>query len=107
MSKSMSRNEAPATTKYTLNKGDSPQQAAIATALKRLAPLLVDEKRTVALAFVAMLVTNGSSLLGPVIIGYTVDTYIRNRNFAGVLTSAGILLGIYLCGLLGSYYQTL
>src|SRR5262249_31418365 len=82
------------------------QSAAIGTALKRLAPLLSDEKRLVALAFVAMLITNGSSLLGPVIISRTVDDYIQGRNFTGVLTSAAVLLGIYLCGLLASYYQT-
>jgi ATP-binding cassette, subfamily B, bacterial len=107
----MTRNEAQATTNYTLstlNKADSPQQSAsIGTALKRMAPLLSDEKRIVALAFVAMLVTSASSLLGPAIIGRTVDTYIRNGDFRGVLISAAILLGIYLCGLLASYFQTL
>jgi ATP-binding cassette, subfamily B, bacterial len=107
----MTRNEAQATTNYTLstlNKADSPQQSAsIGTALKRMAPLLSDEKRIVALAFVAMLVTSASSLLGPAIIGRTVDTYFRNGDFRGVLISAAILLGIYLCGLLASYFQTL
>ena len=104
----MTPKKAPAISNYTLNKGDKPQQsAAIGAALKRLAPLLTDEKRTVALAFVAMLITSGSSLLGPVIIGRTVDTYIQNRNFTGVLISAGILLVVYLCGLLASYFQTL
>src|SRR6185436_18164452 len=33
--------------------------------------------------------------------------YIRSGDFRGVLTSAGTLLAIYLCGLLASYYQTL
>src|SRR6266850_1588874 len=104
----MTRNAAPVTTNYTLNKGDQQQQsAAIGTALKRLAPLLSDEKRTVAMAFVAMLVTNGSGLLGPAIIGRTVDRYIQNRDFNGVLISAAILFVVYLCGLLASYYQTL
>src|SRR6266705_579192 len=104
----MTRSEAPITTNYTLNKGDKPQPtAAIGTALKRLAPLLTDEKRIVALAFVAMLVTSASSLLGPIIIGHTVDTYIQNGNLTGVLTFAGILLAVYLCGLLASYFQTL
>src|SRR5712691_12646632 len=103
----MTRSEAPATSNYTLNKGDKQQpNASIGVALKRLAPLLTDEKRLVALAFAAMLITNGTGLLGPVIIGHTVDTYIQNRNFAGVLTFAGILLGVYLCGLLASYFQT-
>jgi ATP-binding cassette subfamily B protein len=105
----MTRNEAPVTTNYTLNKGDKAQtkSPAIGTALKRLAPLLTDEKRLVALAFVAMLITNGAALLGPVIIGHTVDVYIQSRNFAGVLTFAAILFGVYLCGLLASYFQTL
>jgi len=56
---------------------------------------------------VAMLVTSASSLLGPAIIGRTVDTYIRNSDFRGVLISSATLLGIYLCGLLASYFQTL
>src|SRR5262249_39026461 len=98
----MTRNEAQATTNYTLStlsKDVNPQQSAsITIALKRMAPLLSDEKRIVTLAFVAMLVTSASSLLGPVMIGRTVDTYIRNGDFGGVLISAGILLGIYLCG---------
>src|SRR5215831_6486267 len=108
MSKSMTPSAAPATTNYTLNKGDKPQQsAAIGTALKRLAPLLTDEKRLVISAFVAMLVTNGSSLLGPVIISHTIDAYIQTGNFTGVLTFAAILMGVYLCGLFASYFQTL
>jgi ATP-binding cassette, subfamily B, bacterial len=105
----MIRNEAQATTNYTLNQGNNAQQKSppIATALKRLAPLLSDEKKLVTMAFVAMLITNGASLMGPVIIGHTVDTYIQSRNFNGVLLFAGILLGVYLCGLAASYFQTL
>jgi ATP-binding cassette subfamily B protein len=104
----MTRSEAPAISNYTLNNSDKQQQnAAIGAALKRLAPLIADEKRLVASAFIAILVTNGSSLLGPIIIGHTVDTYIQTRNFAGVLTFAGILLVVYLCGLTASYFQTL
>ena len=93
--------------KYTLSKDDKPQQTSVTAALRKMAPLLVDEKRTVALAFVAMLVTNGAGLMGPVIIGRTVDTHIRNGNITGVLTYAVILLAIYLVGLLASYFQTL
>jgi ATP-binding cassette, subfamily B, bacterial len=103
----MTRSEALATTNYTLNKGDKPQLSApLGTVLKRLSPLLANDKGIVALAFVAMMVSSASSLLGPAIIGRTVDTYIQGRNFTGVLTSAGILLGIYLCGLVAGYYQT-
>ena len=104
----MTRSVAQATLNYTLNRGNQQQQSAPGgTALKRLAPLLADEKRLVALAFGAMIISNGATLLGPVIIGRTVDTYIQGRNFGGVLMSAALLLGVYLCGLLASYYQTL
>ena len=34
------------------------------------------------------------------------DTYIRNRDFSGVLHVRTALLGIYLCGLCSSYFQT-
>lgn len=83
------------------------QSAAIGPALKRLAPLLKDDRGLVASAFVGMLISSASSLVGPVIISHTVDTYIKGGNFRGVLTFAGILLAVYLCGLLASYFQTL
>jgi ATP-binding cassette, subfamily B, bacterial len=103
----MSRNEAQANTNYTLNTAAKPQQASFSSVFKRLAPLLADEKRTVALAFFAMMVTSGSSLLAPFIIGRAVDSSIRDRDFTGVLTFAGFLLVMFLAGLLASYYQTL
>jgi ATP-binding cassette subfamily B protein len=107
----MTRNEAQVTTNYTLanpNAGDKQLQSApIGAALKRFAPLLSDSKRIVALAFLAMLVNSTSNLLGPTIIGRTVDRYIQGGNFTGVLLSAALLGSIYLIGLLASYFQTL
>src|SRR5262245_43583938 len=104
----MIRNEALRTTNYTLASLNSGPQisAPVGAALKRMAPLLKDEKGLVALAFAGMLITSASSLLGPAIIGRTVDLYIRNGDFRGVLVSAAILLGVYLCGLVASYVQT-
>src|SRR5262245_53171283 len=103
----MSRNEAQANTNYTLNTAGKPQQATFGSVYRRLSPLLADERRTVTLAFVAMLVTSGSSLLAPVVIGRVVDTAIANKDFRSVLTYAGFLLFMFLCGLLASYFQTL
>ena len=104
----MTRNEVLRTTNYRLASLNSGQQvsAPVGAALKRMAPLLKDEKRLVALAFLGMLVTSASSLLGPAIIGRTVDVYIQSGDFRGVLISAAILLGVYLCGLVASYVQT-
>jgi ATP-binding cassette subfamily B protein len=104
----MTRNEAQATTNYTLASGIKPQLSApIGMAMKRLWPLLADDKGLVAKAFVAMVLSSLAGLLGPTIIARTVDRYIQGRNFRGVLINAGFLLFVYLCGLLASYYQTL
>src|SRR4029077_3572674 len=104
----MTRNEAQATTNYTLASGKQPQiSAPLGIEMKRLPPLLADAKRLVTLAFVAMILSSLSNLLGPTIIGRTVDRYIQGRNFQGVLINAGFLLLVYLGGLLASYYQTL
>ena len=103
----MSRNEAPANTNYTLNTSGRPQQATLSNVRTRLAPLLAEEKRTVVLAFVAMLVTSGSSLLGPVIIGHVVDTSIRDTRFWRCFDLRGNSAGDISLGLLASYFQTL
>jgi len=107
----MTRKEAPAISNYrldVLNKdGKTQQSAPIGAALRRLAPLLSEDKATVALAFGAMVLSSTSSLLGPMMIARAVDLYIRGGDFRGVLISSAVLLGIYLVGLFASYYQTL
>jgi ATP-binding cassette subfamily B protein len=67
---------------------------------------MADEKRSVALAFVTMLTSSLAGLLGPVIIGHVVDTYVQHGDFAGVLRWAAILLAVYLAGLVATYVQT-
>src|SRR6478672_8385496 len=67
---------------------------------------MADEKRSVALAFVTMLTSSVAGLLGPVIIGHVVDTYVQHGDFAGVLRWAAILLAVYLAGLVATYVQT-
>jgi ATP-binding cassette, subfamily B, bacterial len=104
----MIRNEAPATTSsYALDKPASQAQSeTIGAALGRLVPLMADERWSVIVAFIAILITSGSSLLAPLIIGRTVDTYIRSRDFPGVLRMSAVLLGLYLAGLVATYVQT-
>jgi ATP-binding cassette subfamily B protein len=105
----MTRNEAPAITNpYTLSSPRSePRGTTLWAALARLAPLLVNERRRVVVAFIATLVASGTALTAPVIIGRAVDVYIRNRDFGGVLRSAAMLLAAYLTGLAATYVQTL
>jgi ATP-binding cassette subfamily B protein len=104
----MTRNEAPATTSsYALDRPASQAQSeTIGAALGRLVPLMADQRWSVMVAFIAILITSGSSLLAPLIIGRTVDTYIRSRDFPGVLRMSAVLLGLYLAGLVATYVQT-
>ncbi len=104
----MTRNEALATKNYyTLSKpAGQAQKPAFLTAVRRFSPVLAGERRRVAVAFTASILNSGSALLGPVIIGRTVDVYVQSRNFTGVLQSAAVLLAVYVCGLAAAYIQT-
>jgi ABC-type multidrug transport system fused ATPase/permease subunit len=104
----MTPNEAPATTNpYRLSEAPAGQHSAsIIGALKRLAPVMADQHASVVAAFVATIVASTVALVAPIIIGRTVDTYIRNRDFGGVMQSAAVLLLAYLTGLVATYVQT-
>jgi ATP-binding cassette subfamily B protein len=83
------------------------QPPGILASLARLLPLMATERQRVTVACVAVLVSSITGLLGPLIIAHTIDLYIRNGDFRGVLTFAGILLVIYAAGFVSTYVQTL
>jgi ATP-binding cassette subfamily B protein len=103
----MTPSAAPATTNYTLSKAEAYEHhLTVGAALKRLAPLMAAERKRVTIAFAAVIVTSVTSLVAPLIISHIVDAYIRTRNFRGVLLFAGLLLAVYLAGLVTAYVQT-
>jgi ATP-binding cassette, subfamily B, bacterial len=73
--------------------------------IKRFAPLIVPERGYLAVALSAMLVSSGATLVGPIIIGHAVDTYVRLKDFRGLLLASVLLLGVYLFGVVASYTQ--
>ncbi len=81
------------------------QQSVLRTALSRLVPLMAQEGKSVAIATGAIFVTSIATLLSPIIIAHTIDTYIVNKDFVGVLRFSGLLTLVYLFGLVGSYVQ--
>lgn len=92
---------------YQLNKPENQKKRVIfSSAVKRLWPFLKDEKRNLTVAFVAILATSVLTLLSPVIISYTIDTYIQHKDFHGVLVFAAILLVVNIAQLVSSYTQT-
>lgn len=103
----MTPSAAPAATSYTLGKPAADErEPTIVSAITRLAPLMADERRAVAIAFVAVIVTSVTTLLAPLIISRAIDTNIRDRDFRGLLLTAGVLLLVYLAGLMSTYIQT-
>ena len=93
---------------YSLTKTDLKKQSekgVLMTALRRLVPLMAEEKRAVTIALVAILVSSAATLIVPIIIARIVDGYIVTKNFHGVLIYSIWLLLIFIIGLVASYIQ--
>lgn len=92
---------------YDLNRFSTQQEkASTLSALKRLLELITHEKKNLWLALIAILINSGVNLLGPLLIGRAIDKYVIPGNYHGVLVISGVLLAMYLCGLVASYLQT-
>lgn len=93
---------------YKLIKPSGQEQKLnVLESLKKLLPLLRDEKRNIILATVAVLISSVLNLLSPIIIGFTVDKYILTGQYQNVLVMAVILLAMYLTAVIAGYAQTM
>jgi len=92
---------------YNLNDlfGDKEQKKSTLAALKKLINLIQEEKRTISLAMVIIFINAVLSLLGPYLIGHTIDTYIQSKQYHGVILFSGILLTMYLIAFVTNYLQ--
>ncbi len=93
---------------YDLNQANGQKEEKNATykALRKLLALIDDEHQSLLLAFIAILVNSGLTLIGPMIIGRTIDKYIQTKQYDGVLQNAVILLGLYAIAFVTNYVQT-
>ncbi|MEO5927056.1 MAG: ABC transporter ATP-binding protein [Patescibacteria group bacterium] len=93
---------------YTLNKPEGTEKkGSFFAAAKKLWPMLREEKKTMALAGIAILVNSFMQLAAPYLIGRTIDEHIiRDKDFHAVLVAGGMLLGMYIVALIASYLQT-
>jgi ATP-binding cassette subfamily B protein len=92
---------------YDLNSLSGKQQKTSTLAgLKKLLQLIEHERKNLFIALGAILTNATLNLLGPCIIGYTIDKYVSHKDFNGVLFYGGILLCMYLGALVTSYFQT-
>ena len=93
---------------YNLNMAGEPEgkKKSAILGLSSLVVNMVEEKKILIIAFAAMIITAILNLLGPVIIGRTVDLYVQTGNYHGLLVNSGILLAMYIISLFAGYIQT-
>ena len=92
---------------YNLNQGSATQEKrSTYQALKKLIQLISNERRNLWIASGIILLNSGLLLLGPLLIGHTIDAYVRTKQYQGVLQFSAILLGMYLIAFCTGYLQT-
>ena len=93
---------------YNLNitEDSEEKKKSLLSTLRSLIVYMVNERGTLITAFLAMVVTAILNLIGPVLIGYTVDHYIQEKDYHGVFIFSGILLASYIIALAAGYIQT-
>ncbi len=75
------------------------------SAFKKMIPLLAEEKKSVAIAMVAVLANSGLNLIGPLTVGYVIDRFVLAGDYHGVLVFSGMLLAIYIAAFIANYIQ--
>ncbi len=100
-------NEVQVIMNYNLNEAaDSKEQKKSTLAsLRKLIELIREEKRTLIVAMIIILINAGLSLLAPFLIGHTIDTYIQSKQYQGVIMFSAILLGLYITVFVTNYLQ--
>lgn len=93
---------------YSLDakKPDVQKRPNAFAALKKLLLILSDEKKNLVIALLFILINAVLNLLGPLLIGRTIDLYVQTKQYQGVLLFSGILAVMYLIALVTSYLQT-
>ena len=92
---------------YNLNRPTEKKKGRrnVLASFRTLLVIISMERRNLTMAFGAILLNAGLSLLGPYLLGYTIDTYVQTKNYQGVLLFAGILLVLYLLAYVLNYIQ--
>ncbi len=98
---------------YNLNELSAKQQkTSTLKALRKLLQLISEERKNLYFALLAILTNSSLNLLGPFIIGITINHYIAPKppahaDYNGVLMYSGLLLGMYIVAFFASYLQTM
>ena len=90
---------------FDIREADKGKKSAAAT-VRKLWALVRGERRPLLLALGAILLNSVLNLVGPLIIGLTIDRYVAHGEMRGVLLNGALLLAIYVVALAANYAQT-
>ena len=92
---------------YDLNRpsGKKVRKLTVLASLRKLITIISGERRNLTIAFAAIFLNAGLTLMGPYLVGYTIDTYVQAKNYHGVFLFAGILLTMYITAFIVNYAQ--
>ena len=96
-------------TNYNLNiiAGEQPKKVSNWSALIKLVNLLPEKRGMLIWALIAIVTYSGLTMVGPYIVGRTIDKYILKHDFHGVLVNCGWLLLVYGGVLVAVYLRTI
>jgi ATP-binding cassette, subfamily B, bacterial len=92
---------------YDLNKASDKAGPKISTfaSLRKLISIIGEERRNLTIAFAAILLNASLSLMGPYLVGYTIDHYIQTKQYHGVLIFSAILTVIFVTAFIVNLIQ--
>lgn len=91
---------------YSLSKKqDTTKKSSARAAFMKMLPLLASEKNQLVIALVSVLLNSALNLMGPLMVGYTIDNAIRIGDYHAVLINSAILLVIYIAAFVINYIQ--
>jgi ATP-binding cassette, subfamily B, bacterial len=93
-------------TNYSLGEGAEKEYKGTARgAFKKMLPMLAGERTGVIVSFIATLLNSALNLVGPLLIGYSIDAYLVKGRYDGVLVMSGVLLLVYAAAFVATYVQ--
>jgi len=92
---------------YNLNQPSqkTEQKASNIASLRKLISLIGEERHNLIISFLAIFMNAALSLIGPYLIGYTIDNYIQTKEYHGVLVFSGILIALFIAAFAVNYAQ--
>lgn len=92
---------------YNLNRPSEKEteKLPLFVSLRKLITIISGERRNLTIAFGAIFLNAGLSLMGPYLVGYTIDTYVQTKNYHGVLLFSGILLAMFISAFIVNFGQ--